>query len=277
VTAAAPVSPTAPTTPTLPTITYPAAAPVAPVAPAAPVLSVSSGTLHWAVLSGMSTYQLATILNPTTTRNTSYQMVTGTSFTPPVLAGQSVNYGLEADVSGAPWSAEVTITTPASTPPVSTPPAASGKLTVAVMNTTGWGVDSIFADAGITAERLDIGEGTGIGLLKTAIADGMHPLPLYTQGPDGNLTGLSPAQCAADIKTIVPQLQALGITTLEFGNESYLTESAATYGAQYNAAHIAAQGSGIKLLAAATTDNYEHDRGGSGSWFRDLIKALPGG
>jgi hypothetical protein len=148
---------------------------------------------------------------------------------------------------------------------------------VSVMNTTGWGVDSIFAKAGINATRLDIGQGTGIGLLKTAIADGMHPLPVYTQGSDGNLNGLSPAQCATDIAAIVPQLKALGVTTLEFGNESYLTESAATYGAQYNAAHVAAQGSGIKLLAAATSDYYEHARGGSGSWFSDLVKALPGG
>jgi hypothetical protein len=54
-------------------------------------------------------------------------------------------------------------------------------------------------------------------------------------------------------------------------------ESAATYGAQYNAAHVAAQGSGVQLLAAATTDYYEHARGGTGSWFSDLAKALPGG
>jgi hypothetical protein len=247
--------------------------------------------LKWNTIHKIRSYKLATIRNPATTRNTTYRVVKGTSFKPKSAGGQTIKYGLEANVANAPWSTEVTITTrktkkstraaaAAAPAPVAAPVTTSARtqpLTVAVMNTTGWGVDSIFANAGITATRLDIGQGTGIGILKTAIADGMHPLPVYTQGSDGNLNGLSPAQCAADIKTIAPQLQALGITTLEFGNESYLTESAATYGAQYNAAHIAAQGSGVKLLAAATTDNYEHDRGGRGSWFRDLIKALPGG
>ena len=75
----------------------------------------------------------------------------------------------------------------------------------------------------------------------------MHPLPLYAEGSDGNLTDLTPAQCGADIAALAPQLKALGITTLEFGNESYLSESAATYAAQYNAAHIAAQRHGHQI------------------------------
>jgi hypothetical protein len=280
----------------------------------APVLRVSGTVLKWNRVNKIRRYELATIRHPATTRNTTYRIVTGTSFKVASTRGETVKYGLRADVRNARWSKKVSVTiapahstttrgnaasgktttpgavspvtttttTPVTVSPVSTPtpvslPAPAQKLVVSVMNTTGWGVDSIFAKAGINATRLDIGQGTGIGLLKTAIADGMHPLPVYTQGSDGNLNGLSPAQCATDIAAIVPQLKALGVTTLEFGNESYLTESAATYGAQYNAAHVAAQGSGIKLLAAATSDYYEHARGGSGSWFSDLVKALPGG
>jgi hypothetical protein len=57
----------------------------------APVLKVSGSTLSWTALPGVTSYQLATILNPTTTRNTTYQFVTGTSFTLPAVPGQTVN------------------------------------------------------------------------------------------------------------------------------------------------------------------------------------------
>jgi len=266
----------------------------------APVLHASGTVLRWTRIHKVRRYVLATIRHPATTRNTTYRIVKGTSFKLAHTGGKPVKYSVRADVRNAPWSKEVSVTAfrgkrtaprhtnPAAppsgtvapvttTPPVASSPVASQKLVVSVMNTTGWGVDSIFAKARINATRLDIGEGSGIGLLKSAISHGMHPLPLYAEGNDGNLTDLTPAQCGADIAALVPQLKALGITTLEFGNESYLTESAATYGAQYNAAHIAAQGSGVKLLAAATTDYEERARGGTGSWFGDLIKALPGG
>ena len=265
----------------------------------APVLRASGTVLRWTRINKIHRYELATIRHPETTRNTTYRIVKGTSFKLAHTGGETIKYSVRAYVRNASWSKEVSVNAfrrkrkapghtnpvappsgtaaPVTTTPVASSPVATQKLVVSVMNTTGWGVDSIFAKAGINATRLDIGEGSGIGLLKTAISHGMHPLPLYAEGSDGNLTDLTPAQCGADIAALVPQLKALGITTLEFGNESYLSESAATYGAQYNAAHIAAQGSGVKLLAAATTDSEEHARGGTGSWFGDLIKALPGG
>jgi endoglucanase len=94
--------------------------------PPAPVLTLSGTTLTWKALPGVSTYELATISNPATTRNTTYQTVTGTSFTPPAVPGQTVNYGLQADVANAPWAKEATIIWPAATPPVSTPPVSTG-------------------------------------------------------------------------------------------------------------------------------------------------------
>jgi hypothetical protein len=260
----------------------------------APVLRVSGTVLKWTRIKKIHRYELATIRHPGTTRDTTYRIVKGTRFKVPRTGRQTIKYSVRADVRHSHWSREVSVPAKRTAPttvapptgaaaPVTTPtpvvsaPATGQKLVVSVMNTTGWRLDSIFMKAGINATRLDIGEGSGIGLLKTAIADGMHPLPLYSEGDDGNLTGLTPAQCGADIAALAPQLKALGITTLEFGNESYLSESAATYGAQYNAAHIAAQGSGVKLLAVASTDDYDRARGGTGSWFTDLIKALPGG
>ena len=86
----------------------------APPAPA-PALKLSGTTLTWTALSGVSNYLLATVRNPTTTRDTTYQVVTGTSFTPPAVPGQTVNYGLAANVSNGTWATEVTINWPATT------------------------------------------------------------------------------------------------------------------------------------------------------------------
>ncbi|MFX8903140.1 hypothetical protein ABTM99_19525, partial [Acinetobacter baumannii] len=54
-----------------------ASAPTASATVSAPVLKVSGTTLTWGALSGVSSYVLATIKNSTTTRNTTYQKVTG--------------------------------------------------------------------------------------------------------------------------------------------------------------------------------------------------------
>jgi hypothetical protein len=87
--------------------------------PPAPVLSVRGNTLTWKALPGVTSYELATVMNPTTTRNTTYKTITGTSFTPPAVPGQTVNYGLAARTPVAgPWAQEVTIVYP--------PPATSG-------------------------------------------------------------------------------------------------------------------------------------------------------
>jgi hypothetical protein len=93
---------------------FSAAAPARAATPA-PTLKVSGTTLTWNAMSGVSSYVLATIRNPTTTRDTTYQVVTGTSFTPPAVPGQTVKYGLRANVSGSFWAPEVTISWPALT------------------------------------------------------------------------------------------------------------------------------------------------------------------
>jgi hypothetical protein len=77
----------------------------------APVLRVSGTTLKWNTIHKIRSYKLATIRNPATTRNTTYRVVKGTSFKPKSAGGQTIKYGLEANVANAPWSTEVTITT----------------------------------------------------------------------------------------------------------------------------------------------------------------------
>jgi hypothetical protein len=81
-----------------------------PVTPPAPVLSVEGDVVSWAAIPGVSSYELATVRNPSTTRDTAYTTVTGTSVTVTAIPGETVNYGLRANtpVQG-PWAQEVSI------------------------------------------------------------------------------------------------------------------------------------------------------------------------
>jgi polysaccharide biosynthesis protein PslG len=156
----------------------------APAVPSAPVLSVQGNTVSWAALPGVTSYTLATVRNPATTRNTTYLTVTGTSYTPPVVPGQTVNYGLHARTPIAgPWAHEVSIAYPSQTPPpppseeppIPTEPPSSPEppntssgtfgLPFAkgvVANLQGWGVDNTPAIAsemsslGVKWEREDL-------------------------------------------------------------------------------------------------------------------------
>jgi len=166
---------------------------------------------------------------------------------------------------------------------VAPPPAPShavavtrSKLQVAVNNIYGADADSLFRGIGVSWERLDIGTGSGLRYVQAAVADGMHVLPVFTAGDGGSLEGLTPSDVTSDVAWLVPQLTRLGVTTLEFGNEVYRFMDARSYAALYDAAHRAAAGR-IALLAPATTNYYEHARGGRGSWFGDLAAALPDG
>jgi fibronectin type 3 domain-containing protein len=82
----------------------------------------STKTLQWSAYPGANAYQIATVHNPTTTRNTDYTWppVSGTSYTPPTLSGETVNYGISpwkknshgkySAVPGSTWATEVTVT-----------------------------------------------------------------------------------------------------------------------------------------------------------------------
>ena len=89
---------------------------------AAPELIVSGQKLVWNAVTGVSTYVLATMVPGSAT---SYSEVSGTSFTPPAVAGVTVKYGLRTAVEGSLWAPEVAIAYAATvpvTPPVETPP-----------------------------------------------------------------------------------------------------------------------------------------------------------
>lgn len=256
----------------------------------APVLRVSGHTLTWTRVHGFSRYQLKAKRDHTVGRAL-LRVVTGTRFTPRSKPGQTITYRVRAKVPHSAWSRAVTVTWPpshtvattrppsntvATRPPSNTAATTRPRLRVAVNNIWGANADPLFRQIGVTWERLDIGTGSGLRYVQAAVSDGMHVLPVFTAGDGGSLEGLTPAQVASDITSLVPQLTRLGVRTLEFGNEVYRFMDARSYAALYDAAHRAAAGRMI-LLAPGTTDYYEHARGGKGNWFSDLAAALPGG
>jgi hypothetical protein len=228
--------------------------------------------LRWTRIHGFRRYELFSAPAGTDIGRAFCRVVTGTRFRPRPEPGLTVNYRLRVIQSDSTWSRDVSITWP----PARTTAATPTELHVAVNNAFGADADSIFRQIGVTWERLDIGTGSGMSYVRAAVGDGMHVLPVFTAGEGGSLEGLTPTAVASDISSLVPQLTRLGITTLEFGNEVYRFMDARSYAALYDAAHRVAAGR-IKLLAPATTDWYEHARGGKGSWFSDLAAALPGG
>jgi polysaccharide biosynthesis protein PslG len=149
------------------TVTAPEAEP--PPTPTAPVLSVSGNTIHWTALPGVSSYTLATVRNPASTRDTTYSTVTGTSFTPPAVPGQTVNYGLAAHTPAAgPWALEVSIAYPQSEPPPSEepepPPSESGGALGELKGPFVKGITANFAGEGPNNVPEEVSEMRSIGV-----------------------------------------------------------------------------------------------------------------
>ena len=237
------------------------------------MLGVSGTTLTWTAIPHVTTYKLATLRNPQTTRDTTYQIVSGTGFSPPAVPGQTIAYGLEANVPGAHWSNEVAISWST----------ALSKLKVGVVNTTGWKVDSIFRRAGVRYTRLDVGDGD-LGQVTQALQHGVTPLVLFNPGSGGSLRGVFPSQAASAVVSLARDLNSLAsrypimnkLHVIEFGNEVYIDESAATYAAQYDAAHRALAANGLsswKLLAVATSLACYSAQ----AWIPDFLNDLPQG
>jgi hypothetical protein len=265
--------------------------------PTAPVLSVSGSTISWTAIPGAVSYELATILNPTTTRNTTYSVVTGTSVTPPAVPGQTVSYGLAANTLAAqgPWAREVSIAYPESPekeplpgegePP---PPPPTGKI-IGTNDGAGWGTaaaQTILAGH-ITWNRVEMGMESNT--LAASLSDGFHVLAIIGNVGDG--TPLSQIDPTGWASTVVSQLQANpGIAIAEAGNEMYLKGNVANpvrYGQMYLAAVNAMKAAGIhtRLLfnmlgnypsgSWSSPGSWSRDETGGG-WLRDAVAGVPG-
>lgn len=238
-----------------------------------PVLTLVGTTISWPAIGGATGYKAAISSGPRTDtgRTTTYvELGNVTSWTPPSASGQTLYYGVAAETAGGDlWSSsEVSIAWPVSTQ----------KLMVAVMDTTGWNVDAIFRNIGVTRERLGWSTHGGLPTMQSSVNQGMHPLVVY----DALGSGTSPSQAAADVLSMAKSLLAIGVNVIEFGNETYLNYGAGGangYAAQYHAAHAALAADGttsgkVTLLAEATSGFYSSRTGGTGNWFTDMKNGL---
>lgn len=260
--------------------------------PSAPVLSVHGYTIQWSPVPGATSYELATILNPATTRVTTYQVLSSTSITPPVAPGQTVSYGLAANTPSAqgPWASEVSISYPLSPvgePPVS-PPVSLSKI-IGTNDGAGWGTaaaKTILAGH-ITWNRVEIGMESNT--LAASLSDGFRVLAIV--GNVNDSTPLSQDDPNTWAATVVSQLKTNpGIAIAEAGNEMYLKGNVANpiqYGRMYLAAVNAMKAAGIHtpllfnmlgdyhLGTWSSPTGYSNDANGGG-WLHDAVAGVPG-
>jgi hypothetical protein len=122
----------------------------------APVLTVSGQTLTWSAVGGVSSYAF---VRKVPGQPDQYSIITGTSITPPAVAGTTVRYSIRTNVTGSLWAPEVTISYPATT--TTTPPATTSLETTTPVTTSptepvpssGGFVMGVVAGAELTYER----------------------------------------------------------------------------------------------------------------------------
>lgn len=154
----------------------------------------------------------------------------------------------------------------------------SNKVIISINNATGYGNGAnepvtLFKGIGVTWTRVFTDQ------IAQTVQEGMHPLPTLEpgNGPDGNCTGETPADITAAVQAILPTLKQYSVPYLEICNESYLSEPDTAYAAQYNAAHAALAGTGIKALAVATALGTGCGADTTPNWIPTVIADLPGG
>jgi hypothetical protein len=275
-----------------------------------PTLSVRGQTLKWTAVPKATSYDLATIARLATGQEKTYKTLTGTSFTPPVLAGQQVGYRIAANVAGTrgKWSAKVSITysaavanppggtkpkapsPPEPSPPTVTeppaeielptpPPIGSGKI-IGTNDGSGWGAVAAKTILGghITWDRIELGGSSQA--VTNSLSDGFHVLGIVGNLADG--TPLSSAEPSAWAAEVVSQLKANpGISIAEAGNEMYYKGKVANpvqYGRMYLAAVEAMKAAGIRtpLLFNMFGSYGNSSDGRGGGWLHDAVAGVPG-
>jgi hypothetical protein len=263
-------------------------------------MTVQGQTISWAPLSGVSSYVLATTVGTDRT-GTSYSTVNGTSVTPAAVAGQTVYYGLRANVNGSAWATEVSITYPAAPPPPPPPPPGPTSAFVKGMGMGigGWGSQGpAVADQGkamgATWDREDLAWSQTMpnssthdwsyfdGLVATARSKGITVLPILGYVPSWTTID-DTAGYAAFVKAAVQRYgpgTSANLTWFELWNEPYFNytmpggANAAKYARLYAAGAAAARQASpnVKLLIAADTAGTE----GGSNWIDAMFTAVPG-
>jgi hypothetical protein len=300
-----PVKAPAPSEPvTTPAPSEPVKSPAPETAPdpqAAPELSVSGQTLTWNATAGVSTYVLVTKAPGQADK---YSEISGTSITPPAVAGATVKYSIRTAVEGSAWAPEVSISYPAvTTPPASGEAPASREAPTQSSTVFQPGINSGSAAIWELPGAVQLGAKVvrlGFEIYETAqqiepiiaayAADGIRVAPLAEF--NGRLPSPAEAQNLASwAKAFGPggtfwaqrSDGALAIQTIEFGNEtsyswqytnntpSGYASRAQTYALRFAEAANAIKASdpGVGLLAQGSSGN------AGPIWVESMFKAVP--
>lgn len=260
----------------------------APPIPPAPVLSVEGDTVSWLAIPSVKEYTFATVRNPATTRDTTYRVTILTSVTPPVVAGETVNYGCHASAPvRGPWAKEVSITYPPAPSPsgVFSPGLVSGSETLDYECTGQLGAKIVRLEWDISTPEAQM-----VAIIEAYAKLGVRVAPL------AGFEGRIPTQ--AEVQNLAMWAKAYGpggsfwanrtdghlaVQTIEFGNEtSYgyqyndgyqdasYKERARVYAERAKEASDALAGTSVGLLVQASD-------GGSGSsvWVDEMFAAVP--
>ncbi len=277
----------------------------APDPQAAPSITVSGATLTWNAVAGITTYVLVTKVPGQTDK---YSEVSGTSFTPPAVAGKTVKYSVRTAVEGSAWAPEVSITFPSAPAPAPKPegegegePApvpssvTAGPFEMGVVaGTSGYELPFI-QTVGAHTVRMEVGIGSsaaevaplvefyakaGVRLLLLAGFNGQIPSPAEAQNLASWAAAFGPGGTLWKGKTFPADT---AVTTIEFGNETSYTyqfsdnssstyaSRAQSYALRFKEAQTAIQSANpsVGLLAQA-------DSGGGGSaWVDNMFAAVP--
>ena len=276
-------------------IAYPAEPPPPPTVDptTAPTMAVSGNTVSWTAIPSVSSY---VFVRKVPGQATQYSIVNGTSATPPVVAGQTVSYGVRTNVSGSAWASEVSIAYPSSPSPSPSPQPVDGTFQMGVAAGSAHSYElSFLKQLGVHTARIEFGIGTSAGSLASDVdayaRAGIRPLLLATFG------GRTPT--TAEAQNLGGWAAAYGpggtfwqgksypantaVTDIELGNEtsysyqfsdnslSTYASRAATYALRARDAANAVRAANARVGLLVQGDNAVNQT----AWMTNMLKAAP--
>ena len=266
----------------------------APDPQAAPQLTLSGQSLTWNVVAGVNIYVLVTRVSG---KADQYSVITGTSFTPPAVAGATVHYSVRTAVEGSAWSAEVSISYPAPPPPppVEEPPVERSSFEPGLNSGSdptydlpgaqqlGAKVVRLAFNLGETAAQIEgvVAEYANEGIRVAPMADFDNAIPTPAQAQ--SLAGWAQAFGPGGTFWAHRSDGRLAMRTIEFGNETsysyqYTDHTPSGYAsrAQVYAQRFAEAANAVKATNPGVGLLAQGDAGNAGSvWVENMFKAVP--
>jgi len=259
----------------------------------APTMSVSGNTVSWTPIPGVGSY---VFVRKVPNQTPQYSIVSGTSATPPAIAGTTVSYGVRTNVSGSSWAREVSITYAASPSPSPSPQPIDGTFQMGVAAGSALSYELSFVKLlGAHTARLTYGIGTSASSMASVIdayaRAGIRPLLLATfygrtptsseaQSLAGWAAAYGPGGTFWQGKTYPANT---AVTSIEFGNETsysyqFSDNSSSAYAARAQAYALRARDAANAIHAANARvgllvqgDNAQQQT----AWVQNMFRAVP--